>query len=199
MNPSGTWDKEQRLPDWVFLWPNLGMSESFWKLSSEHKWYDGVRHVPSCVVSSASAQTNNWTPLPIKYMKINYLWKVKIIKNGRHQSRMWRNLSIGIYFCILPLNFYSEQWIKKDFPGISWVSEYLNAFTHRLLKRAVEPAVVDHILDGDGWILQILKRVHQDEVQHDVIEVQVPDLVRRTKYLHSCQREQWLQPSSALI
>lgn len=52
-------------------------------------------------------------------------------------------------------------------------------FPHRLLEGAVEPAVVDHVLDGDWWILQVLKRVHQDEVQHYIIEVQVLHLVRR--------------------
>lgn len=52
-------------------------------------------------------------------------------------------------------------------------------FTHRLLEGAVEPAVVDHVLDGDWWILQVLERVHQDEVQHNIIEVQVLHLVRR--------------------
>lgn len=30
-------------------------------------------------------------------------------------------------------------------------------FTHSFLKGAVEPAIVDHILDGDWWILQVLK------------------------------------------
>ena len=50
--------------------------------------------------------------------------------------------------------------------------------THCLLEGAVEPAVVDHVLDGDGWILQVLERVHQDEVQHNIIEVQVLHLVR---------------------
>lgn len=29
--------------------------------------------------------------------------------------------------------------------------------THRFLEGAVQPAVVDHILDGDWWILQVLK------------------------------------------
>lgn len=36
--------------------------------------------------------------------------------------------------------------------------------THGLFEGAVEPAVVDHVLDGDRWVLQVLKRVHQDEV-----------------------------------
>lgn len=29
--------------------------------------------------------------------------------------------------------------------------------THCLLEGAVEPAVVDHVLDGDWWILQVLE------------------------------------------
>lgn len=45
------------------------------------------------------------------------------------------------------------------------------SFTHCLLEGAVEPAVVDHVLDGDGWILQVLEGVHQNEIQHDVVEV----------------------------
>lgn len=53
--------------------------------------------------------------------------------------------------------------------------------THRFLEGAVQPAVVDHILDGDWWILQVLKWIHQDEVQHYVIEVQVFHLVRINK------------------
>ena len=51
-------------------------------------------------------------------------------------------------------------------------------FTHGFLEGAVEPAVVHNVLDGDRWILQVLKRIHQDEVQHDVVEVQVLHLAR---------------------
>lgn len=51
--------------------------------------------------------------------------------------------------------------------------------THGLFEGRVEPTIVDNVLDGDGRILQVLKWVHQDEVQHDVIEVQVFHLVRR--------------------
>lgn len=59
------------------------------------------------------------------------------------------------------------------------ITDYQNdIFAHRLLEGAVEPAVVDHVLDGDRRVLQVLKRVHQDEVQHYVIEVQVLDLPR---------------------
>lgn len=66
---------------------------------------------------------------------------------------------------------------------------------HRFLKGAVEPAVVDHVLDGDRWILQVLKGVHQDEVQHYVIEVQVLHLRRRRiwilerKMIHSLRNQ----------
>lgn len=59
-----------------------------------------------------------------------------------------------------------------------WTIVCIIRVTHSLLEGAVEPAVVDHILDGDWWILQVLKRVHQDEVQHYVIEVQVLYLVK---------------------
>lgn len=54
-------------------------------------------------------------------------------------------------------------------------------FTHCLLEGAVEPAVVDHVLDGDGWILQVLEGVHQNEIQHDVVEVQMLHLVKNVK------------------
>lgn len=49
----------------------------------------------------------------------------------------------------------------------------LHWWPHRFLERAVEPAVAEHVLDGDGWILQVFERVHQDKVQNYIIEVQV--------------------------
>lgn len=53
------------------------------------------------------------------------------------------------------------------------------AIAHRLFKGAVEPAVVDHVLDRYGRVFQVLEGIHQDEVQDDVVEVQMPNLARR--------------------
>lgn len=53
------------------------------------------------------------------------------------------------------------------------MSSPFDRLPHRFLERAVEPAVAEHVLDGDGGILQVFERVHQDKVQNDVIEVQV--------------------------
>lgn len=43
------------------------------------------------------------------------------------------------------------------YPAVSDALIAKRNFTHCFLKGAVEPAVVDHILDGDWWILQVLK------------------------------------------
>lgn len=51
--------------------------------------------------------------------------------------------------------------------------------THRFFEGAVEPAVVDHVLNGDGRVFQVLKGVHKDEVQDYVIEIQVLDLANK--------------------
>jgi hypothetical protein len=51
--------------------------------------------------------------------------------------------------------------------------------THCLFEGAVQPTVVDHILNGHGRIFKVLKGVHEDKVQHYVIEIQVLDLAKK--------------------
>lgn len=62
--------------------------------------------------------------------------------------------------------------VKQTDPRMGLSSPF-DGLPHRFLERAVEPAVAEHVLDGDGWILQVFERVHQDKVQNYVIEVQV--------------------------
>ena len=50
-----------------------------------------------------------------------------------------------------------------------------------LFEGAIQPSIVDNILNGDRRILQVLKRVHEDEIEDDVIEVQMLHLIEKHK------------------
>lgn len=42
--------------------------------------------------------------------------------------------------------------------------------THRLLEAVGQPAVAQHSQHGGGRVLQVLKSIHEDEVQHNIKE-----------------------------
>ena len=56
--------------------------------------------------------------------------------------------------------------------------------THCLFEGAVQPTVVDHILNGHGRVFKVLKGVHEDKVQDYVIEIQVLDLAKKLKRMN---------------
>lgn len=51
--------------------------------------------------------------------------------------------------------------------------------THRLLEAVGEPSVAQHSQHGGGRVLQILKSIHEDEVQHDIKETHAHHLSER--------------------
>lgn len=59
--------------------------------------------------------------------------------------------------------------------------------TYGFFEGTVEPAVIDHVLDGDGGALQVLKGIHEDEVEDDVVKVQVLYLATQSTTLYNKQ------------
>lgn len=59
--------------------------------------------------------------------------------------------------------------------------------TNRFFKAVRQPAVPQHSDYGRGRTFQVLERIHQDEVQHDVKEVHRDHLQGAQEQIHSGQ------------
>jgi len=56
------------------------------------------------------------------------------------------------------------------------LSMRITHLTHRLLEAVREPPVAQHSQHRGGWVLQILKSIHEDEIQHNIKETHADHL-----------------------